>query len=76
MEPIKKGFIQFVPACSWCGARIDGIVDVELIPIHADADQDFYSPPYEITPNRCPVCGAVFTRVALPTSLPFEGDRS
>lgn len=71
MESIKKGYIQFVPTCSWCGEKIDGVVDCEEIPEPLVPGCIYKQ--YEITPPRCSHCGAYFQGIVSPTKLPFEG---
>lgn len=62
--------INFIPVCSACGAKINGTVSYERIPV-VDIfilHDDVISPPY------CSACGQSFTMIRIPTRLPYIGE--
>ena len=62
--------IEFLPICSNCGKVIYGVIDYEHC---ATIEQERIKyPEYQIAPYYCRNCGAIFTRITMPTSLPFD----
>lgn len=65
--------IKFKPVCCSCGFVIDGLVDCSSYTTSIDTDPPFVRTVWNITPNKCPRCGAKFTDITVPTKLPYTG---
>ena len=61
----KVASIMFMPVCTKC---------LKIIWQEVDASQsiDFIGATYDISPNKCPHCGALFNSIEIPAKLPFN----
>ena len=63
--------ILFMPVCTKClkiiWQEIDGRQSVDII----CGSPRLMSATYDISPDKCPHCGALFSNITIPTKLPF-----
>ena len=64
--------ILFMPVCTKClkiiWQEINGGQSVDVI---CDSPR-LRMPTYDISPDKCPYCGAWFNNITIPTKLPFN----
>lgn len=64
--------ILFMPVCTKClkiiWQTIEGREKYEII----GGSQRYMGVTYDISPSKCPYCGAWFNNIAMPTKLPFD----
>lgn len=64
MDDVNTATIEFLPICSNCKKEIRSIIDYRFEPLSQDG--------CEISPLICPECGAIFTSITIPRTLPFN----
>ena len=68
------GKIKFIPVCSACGARINGIVDYKPVELQGASNCMRIFNAYAITPPYCSSCGEPFEAIEMYTRLPYGGE--
>lgn len=64
--------IMFVPVCTKCWKIIWQEIDVQQRVSNICGSPGVMYATYDISPNKCPHCGALFDNVTIPTRLPFN----
>ncbi len=64
--------IMFMPVCTKClkiiRKRIDAWQSVDMV----CGSPKIVNAAYDISPDECPYCGALFNNITMPTKLPFN----
>ena len=69
--------ILFRPVCSNCNNQIHQLIEYDEEISEIDGNPRFRQcERYYITPKSCPYCGEFFTRIEMPTKLPFDNHLS
>ena len=63
--------ILFRPICSKCKHILYTEINCSEYPILTNYYSGCYLGYYEITPEKCPYCNAIFNNIEMPTKLPF-----
>jgi len=64
--------IMFMPVCTKCWKIIRQKIDARQSVNIVCGSPRLIDETYDISPDRCPHCGALFNNITIPTKLPFN----
>jgi len=64
--------IMFMPVCTKCLKIILQEIDVQQRDCNVFDSPRLMGATYDISPDKCPHCGAWFNNITIPTKLPFN----